>query len=128
VRDEAGDAVARLDGHGLESLHEAGDLIVELIRAEPPLYLVLAPEDDGLALVAPAQQVFGKVQPRRGEEAGTGHAIPIQRGRAARLADDPAERPDGLPELGGRLDRPVIEILKGRDLRAPLLAHGGDEL
>ena len=129
VRDEAGDAVARLDGHGLESLREAGDLIVELIRAEPPLYLVLAPEDDGLALVAPAQQVFGKVQPRRGEEAGTGHAIAIlERDRAARLVDDTAERPDGLPELVGRLDRPVVEILKSRDIRAPLLAHGGDEL
>ena len=45
-----------------------------------------------------------------------------------RVADDTAERPNCLPELVRRLDRPVVEILEGRDVRTPLLAHGGDEL
>ena len=110
VGHEARDPVAGNDAGRLHRLGEARDEIVELAMAEAPADLVLAAEDDGVAVVAPAQQVLGVVEPGLGEELRARHlARVLDADGAGPLADHAREGPELAPE-GFRLgDRPAIE-------------------
>ena len=110
VRHIAGDPVARPHPLGLQGLRQPADGVVELGMAQPPAYLVLAPEHDGVAVVAAAQQVLGVVQPGIGKEAGAGHLAAIgEHPVAAGLRDHAALVPDGGPEFLHMGDRPIVE-------------------
>ena len=75
---------------------------------QPPLNLVLAPKNDGVAAALLAEQVFGEVQAGLGEPFRTGHAGGIIHHHfAGAIADDVGEIPDGPPEIIRRTNRPA---------------------
>src|SRR5688500_1680796 len=84
------------------------------------VHAVLAPEHDGDATVAPAQEVFGEIETRFGEPTGAGHPFAVEQHRiAGRVGDHTAERPYRLPELLLVCDRPLMELAVVGRLRAP---------
>ena len=60
-----------------QPIEEAAALV-----AEAGLDAILAPEDDRLAVIVPAEEILGEVEPRVWEEARAGH--PIRVGEACR--------------------------------------------
>ena len=77
---------------------------------EAALDLVLAPEDQGIGIVAPAQQILGVVEPRLGEEMRAGHLAGILDADLARpIADDAGEIPQRAPESFRLGDGPAVE-------------------
>ena len=64
-----------------ERLRQLRNLVVECLPGHRSAQPVLAPEDQRLALIAPAQQVFRVVEPRLRKPAGARHTISVdQRG------------------------------------------------
>ena len=93
------DPVAGFDAGRLHRLGETGDEIVELAVGETALHLVFPPEDQGIGVVAPAQQILGIVEPRLGEEMRAGHPAGILDAHPARaLTDNAGEFPHRAPE------------------------------
>jgi hypothetical protein len=107
VRQIAGDAVARLDAHRRQRLGEPRDFGVQLGPGDRPLDLVLAPEDQGRRRVVPAQQVLREVEPGLREEPRAGHPVRMVQRDLASLADDPGEKPHGVPEVSRMRDGPA---------------------
>jgi hypothetical protein len=101
---KAGNPVALADTGRNQELLEAGDLGIELGATHPPLDLVLAPENQRFAIIAPLQQVFGVIQPRLGKPAGAGHFVAIAQHHIAFFAHRTAEIPNFRPEIGGLID------------------------
>ena len=77
---------------------------------EPALDAVLAPENDGLALVASPQQVLREIEARLREPLRAGHARGVNEHRARAAALHRAEVPQQVPELLGPLDGPGVEL------------------
>ena len=73
VRNESGDAVAGSDSEGQQTRLGASDQTVELGPGGVVSYAVLVDGDDRNAVIATAQQVLGKVEPRPGEPLGSRH-------------------------------------------------------
>ena len=103
------------------------DEIVELAPAQPAADLVLAPEDDGVAIVGAPQQVLRVVQPRVGEEGRAGHPVAVDQDPLALVADHAAEIPDRRPEALQVGDRPAVEIVVPLEAPADALTGEGHE-
>ena len=89
----AGDAVALADPGGDQELLEAGDLGVEFDARHPPPDPVLTPKHQGVAVIAPLQQVFGVVQPGFRKPAGAGHFVAVDEDFRAFFTDGAAKIP-----------------------------------
>ncbi len=124
VGQEAGHPVAGLDPGVAQRLGGDGDGVVKLAPAHAARGLVLRPEDDGVGVVAPAQQVLGVVQPGVGEEGGAGHLVGVdQHALAPGLGLDVGEVPDGQPEGLHRVDGPLPEIAVALQREPVTLVH-----
>ena len=89
----AGHPVAGTDAGVDQEPLEARHLGIELGPAHPALDLVLAPEDQGFALVTILQQILGIVEACLGKPAGARHPVAIAQHRLALVADRAAKIP-----------------------------------
>ncbi len=112
VRHETGDPVTLSNAQIFKGLRRAGDEVVKFPIGKAALYLILTPENDGIMIITPPQEVFGKVQAHIWIEGCTRHLCAIdQNGFARAFSDDTAVVPNGLPKGLDLRHRPVI---KGR--------------
>ncbi len=94
----------------------------QLSPAHTALDFVLAPEDEGRLFRHMRDDILGKIQPRFGEEAGSGHAVAGEVGSGTLVADDAAIVPQRRPEAarvrdGGRVQLPATELVHNSTLR-----------
>ena len=71
--------VARLDARFGKGAVGLGHARIELAPGHGRLDLVFTPENQGGAIIVPAQEVFGIVQPGIGEKAASRHLVPIDK-------------------------------------------------
>jgi hypothetical protein len=129
VRHETGDPVALADTQIGQRRGGARDQIVKLAVAQAPAHLVLAPEHDGVVIVAAAQQVLGEIEPRLGIEARARHLVAIDQDRPARsFVDHPAKIPDLFPERLDIVDRPGVEVMVIAEGTAPAFGERHHEM
>ncbi len=116
IRHIGGNAVAGAQPLGAEGLLQPRHGRVQRPPAHASPHLVLAPEYQGVAVVAPAQEVFGEVELRIGEEAGARHLVAVhQHALPARHRLHAAELPDAQPEFLRLGDRPSPQaVMVGR--------------
>ena len=111
VRQVAGHAVSLLHAGVGKRLRQPGHQVVKVAMAQAALDPVLAPENDRVAMVARAQQVFGEVQPCVGKPQRARHAIAVDERARPLLPLDLAELPQQVPESAALRDRPGMQLV-----------------
>ena len=107
----AGDPVADADAGRLEAPAAAATPArassAKLMRS---LQLVLAAKHQRLAVIRPAQQVLGEIEPGIGEEARARHGVAVDGAAGALVADHAAEVPDQVPEQVRVTGAPGVQV------------------
>ena len=101
----AGDAVTGLHAKASQGLRQPRHLRIQIRMAHAAFDPVLTPEQDRRRIVAPAQKVLGKVEPRVREPPCPGHSVAAdQHFRSLATGAHPRKSPQRRPELLRVLD------------------------
>ena len=123
-----GHPVARADAIGLHRRRQRGHPPVQRRPAHLLPAANLVAEDQRRAVVAPAHQVFGEVEPRIGKEARLPHArAGVQNALAAGLGNRLLPVPPGVPEGLHVVDRPLPQVLHAGEVEAAVVLQPGAE-
>ena len=79
IGNHGADPVARLDARFGKGAVGLGHTRIELAPGHGRLDLVFTPENQGGAIIVPAQKVLGIVQPGIGEKTASRHLVPIDK-------------------------------------------------
>jgi hypothetical protein len=109
VGNEPRDAIASLDARPSQGFRKTSGVSSKFARADGPMHLVLAIENQRRAIVVAAQQVLGEVEPGAREEPRAGHAIEALGDVRAFRAANACEIPDRGPERIRPFERELIE-------------------
>ena len=119
VGHEAGHAVAGHHARRRQARGDARHFAAQLAVGERAARAALVAEHQCWSVVVVAQQVRGEVQPRRREEARAGHQLRVLEHRTlAPGGADVGEACELAPEILRRVQRPRVQLLVGRKLRA----------